>query len=104
MRNDILERREEILLWISQNQPKAFICRQLNCKPETLNSYLEKMGIEYKGNMGSKGLKSSKTYISAIEYAAKPQGVKSHILKEKLIRDKIKEARCENCGLSEWMG
>ena len=104
MRNDILERKEEILLWIGQNQPKAFICRQLNCKPETLNSYLEKMGIEYKGNMGSKGLKSSKTYISAIEYAAKPQGVKSHILKEKLIRDKIKEARCENCGLSEWMG
>lgn len=104
MRKDILERREEILLWISQNQPKAFICRQLNCKPETLNSYLEKMGVEYKGNMGSKGLKSSKTYISAIEYAAKPQGVKSHILKEKLIRDRIKEARCENCGLSEWMG
>lgn len=104
MRNDILERREEILLWISQNQSKAFMCRQLNCKPETLNSYLEKMGIEYKGNMGSKGLKSSKTYISAIEYAAKPQGVKSHILKEKLIRDKVKEARCENCGFSEWMG
>ena len=54
-RNDILERREEILLWISQNQSKAFMCRQLNCKPETLNSYLEKMGIVYEGNKGSKG-------------------------------------------------
>ena len=56
MRKDILEKKDQILEWIDQNQPKAFICRRLNCKPETLNSYLEKMGIEYKGNMGNKGL------------------------------------------------
>lgn len=104
MRKDILEKKDQILEWINQNQPKAFICRQLNCKPETLNSYLEKMGIEYKGNMGNKGLKTSKSYISAIDYAAKPQGVKSHVLKEKLIRDGIKQPYCEICGLSEWMG
>ena len=103
MRKDILERKEEILKWIEQNQSKAFISRQLNCKPETLNAYLEKMGIEYKGNMGSKGLKISHSYISAIEYAAKPQGVKSHVLKEKLIRDGIKAPCCEICGLYEWM-
>ena len=104
MRKDILERKEEILKWVEQNQSKAFISRQLNCKPETLNAYLEKMGIEYKGNMGSKGLKINHSYISAIEYAAKPQGVKSHVLKEKLIRDGIKAPCCEICGLSEWMG
>ena len=53
-RNDILERKEDILQWISENQSKAFICRQLKCKPETLNSYLAKMGIDYKGNKGLK--------------------------------------------------
>lgn len=34
MRKDILEKKDQILEWIDQNQPKAFICRQLNCKPE----------------------------------------------------------------------
>lgn len=29
-RNDILERREEILEWISENQPKAEIAKRLN--------------------------------------------------------------------------
>ena len=48
-RTDILQRKEEILKWINENQPKAFICRQLNCKPETLNSYLKSLspqGVE----------------------------------------------------------
>lgn len=104
MRKDILEKKEQILEWIGQNQPKAFICRQLDCKPETLNSYLEKMGIQYKGNMGSKGIKTYQAYIPALDYAAKSSGVKSHILKEKLIREGIKQHRCEICGFSEWMG
>lgn len=102
MRNDILERKEEILQWIDEHQSKAFICRQLKCKPETLNSYLLKMGIQYDGNPGSKG-KQSSHYKTAAEYV---QGtcVKSHILKQKLIRDGIKEDKCEICGASIWQG
>ena len=46
MRTDILEQKEQILKWIEEEQPKAFMCRQLHCKPETLNSYMEKMGIK----------------------------------------------------------
>ena len=46
MRTDILERKDEILQWIEEEQPKCYICRQLNCKQDTLNSYLKKMGIE----------------------------------------------------------
>ena len=45
MRKDILARKNEILKWIEQNESKAFMCRQLACKPETLNAYLKKMGI-----------------------------------------------------------
>ena len=40
MRKDILERKEEILDWVKINQSKSFICKELKCKPETLNSYL----------------------------------------------------------------
>lgn len=49
MRTDILEQKESILQWIAEEQPKSYICQQLKCKPETLNSYLKKMGIEYAG-------------------------------------------------------
>jgi len=103
MRTDILERKNDILEWISQNQSKAFICRQLKCKPETLNSYLEQMNIEYAGNMGLKGMKTDPRYKTAEEYA-QSTCVKSHILKQKLIRDGIKENKCEICGYSEWLG
>ena len=102
-RLDILERKNDILEWISQNQSKAFMCRELKCKPETLNSYLKKMNIEYAGNKGSKGIKKSPNYKTAKEYI---QGscVQSHILKLKLIRDGVKEDKCELCGVSEWQG
>lgn len=103
MRTDILERKEEILQWIKEEKSKAFISKQLNCKQETLNSYLKKWGINYKGQQGwAKGIKSN-TYVPALEYIKKDH-VKSHILKQKLIRDKLKEEKCEICGLSEWLG
>lgn len=103
MRTDILERKNDILEWISQNQSKAFICRQLKCKPETLNSYLKQMDIEYAGNMGLRGMKTDPRYKTAEEYV-QSTCVKSHILKQKLIRDGIKENKCEICGYSEWLG
>ena len=102
MRTDILERKEEILNWISQNQSKAFICRQLKCKPETLESYLKKMNIKYSGNPSGKGTRSSGKYISALDYSKKEHGVNSHILKNKLIREGIKQNCCEMCGASMW--
>ena len=107
MRTDILERKADILQWIEEKQSKAFICRQLKCKPETLNSYLEKMNIVYSGNKGLKGKtfkeKGQTCYKTAEEYA-KGVNVKSHILKIKLIRDGIKDNKCEICGVSIWRG
>lgn len=103
MRTDILERKEEILQWISEHQPKAFICRQLRCKPETLNSYLKQMGIEYAGNMGQKGIRKDPKYKTAEEYI-QGTNVKSPVLKAKLIRDGLKKDECEICGVSIWQG
>ena len=103
MRTDILERKEEILQWIEQHQPKAFICRQLHCKPETLNSYLKQMDIEYAGNKGQKGIRKDPKYKTAEEYI-QSTCIKSHVLKGKLFRDGIKEEKCELCGADIWLG
>ena len=103
MRTDILERKQEIMEWIEQNQSKAFICRQLQCKPETLNGYLQKMGIDYQGNQSGKGIKHDPKYKTAVEYS-QGANVKSYRLKEKLVRDGLKEDKCEICGVSLWNG
>lgn len=103
MRRDILEREPEIRAWVSQHRPKAFICRELRCKPITLDGYLNKLGIEYKGNKGGKG----KTYTSrksACQFLFNGSTIKSYRLKLLLLRDGLKAAMCEHCQGTKWMG
>lgn len=102
MRKDIQERRSEIEQWIENNESKHFICTQLKCKQDTLNRYLNKLNITYKGNQGSKG-KPNKKYKNSFEYA-NGTFVKSHKLRLKLIKDGIKKEQCETCGITEWCG
>lgn len=105
MRTDILERKDEILQWISENQSKAFICRELKCKPETLNNYLNKMNIQYDGNKASKGLtKDNGRYMTLVDYLANSQDVQTNKIRLKLLKEGYKEYRCEKCGLNEWLG
>lgn len=104
MREDILERKDEILSWISEEKPKSFICQQLHCKPETFNSYLKKMGIEYKGQQNKKGqLKGPSAYIPATYYFDNKHPIQSSKLREKLYKDGLKEKKCEICGISKWL-
>lgn len=100
-RNDILEKKDLILKWINENRSNAYMCRELKCKPDTLRSYMAKMGITYKGNQGNKGYSNGDTKLSAEEYA-KSTYVKSHKLLNKLIEDGLKEWKCEKCGNSKW--
>lgn len=103
MRTDILERKNEILKWIEEEQPKCYICQQLGCKQETLNSYLDKMGIIYAGQQAKKGqLKGTNVYKPASYYIENNKPIASFKLKEKLIRDGLKECKCEICGISTW--
>lgn len=102
MRTDILARKEDILKWISEKRSKAYMCQELKCKQDTLNSYLKKMEINYEGNQNGIGRKAP-NYISALEYA-KGSYVKSSVLKEKLIKEQIKKDCCELCGVSSWRG
>ena len=62
------------------------------------------MNISYSGNKGGKGRPHSTSCVSALEYSQKNYGISSHRLKQKLIRDGLKEAKCEICGLSSWQG
>ena len=103
MRRDILERRAEIIGWIAECRPKAFMCRELRCKPVTLEGYLKRMGLEYKGNMGRKGY-SHPVRKTAHEYLIEGAAISSHRLKLKLLRDEVKKRLCERCGKSKWLG
>lgn len=103
LRIDILESKYKILEWIKEQKSKAFISKQLKCKPETLEYYLVKMNITYKGNRGAKGYKKSPSRKTALEYIESTH-VKSHTLKIKLIQDGLKKHECEECGLNNWNG
>lgn len=105
MRTDILEQKEQILQWIQEERPKSYICKQLHCKPETLNSYLEKMDIIYAGQKNKIGqFKGKYKYETAQEYVESGANIRSQTLKSLLFRDGTKKQSCEICGLSEWQG
>lgn len=103
-RLDILEREEDIRQWIKEEKPKSFICAELDCKSTTLDTYLKKMGIEYKGNTGLKGYCKTKQTIPTEIYLNNKKRIKSSRLKTRLIKEHYKEHKCERCGLTEWQG
>ena len=62
------------------------------------------MGIKYSGKPGIHGENYNTGYKTALEYIQSDSAIKSHVLKGKLIRDGIKEQKCELCGVSTWLG
>lgn len=103
MRTDILERKEEILQWINEGQSKAFMARQLNCNPKTINPILERLGLTYGGNQSGKGQTKRKPKMSLIEYLEKSQDIQTNKVRKKLLEEGYKEHKCECCGLSSWL-
>ena len=103
MRNDIIERKDEILEKIKNNESKSAICKTLRCKPETLERYLKIMDIEYKGNQGLKGIKVSNKRKNTLEYL-KNEFISTPRLRKKLIQDGMKNHKCEMCGIENWLG
>jgi hypothetical protein len=102
MRNDILLRLGEVQQWIAEQRSKAFMCKELQCKPITLDNFLKRQGIEYKGNKGAVGYKKIANRLSVLEYL-KTENPKAPKIRKKLIEDGVKEARCENCKMTHWM-
>jgi hypothetical protein len=102
-RKDILDRTDDILRWIEEDRSKAYMCRELVCRPGTLENYLKKLGIQYAGNQGGRG-KNAPNKVPAEHYLKKGSLIKSHALKLKLYEEGIKEPRCEKCGITDWEG
>lgn len=104
MRTDIEEKKELILTWIEEGQTKASISRELHCKPETLNRYLTKWDIDYKGNPSGKGIKKSRIKWTLIEYLEKSTDIQTNKIRTRLLEEGYKEHKCESCGLTTWLG
>ena len=105
MRTDLLERKTDIEKWISENKSKAFMARELGCNPKTINSLLERLGLEYKGNQSGKGIskpKSNKMNLS--EYLLNSKDIQSNKVRKKLLDEGYKKYQCECCGRTEWLG
>ena len=96
MRADIIERKEDIFIWIKEHKSKAYISKILNCKQSTLNKHLKLMGIEYAGNMAGIGMLKSKVPLEDIL----TNKVKFHTgqLKKRLIFEGLLEDKCKDCG------
>ena len=104
MRNDLLERKLEIEQWIVEKRSKAYMARQLNCNPKTINPLLERLGISYDGNQSGKGTsKPSSREFTLIEYLEKSLDIQSNKVRKKLLAEGYKQHQCECCGLSQWL-
>ena len=104
MRTDILECKEQILSWINEGQSKAFIAKELHCKPETLNRYLAMMEIKYDGNQSGKGIpKPRSDKMNLVEYLENSKDIQTNKVRIRLLEEGYKEHRCECCGLTTWL-
>ena len=103
MRKDIINRKSDVLSWVLQGETKTYMCEQLKCKPDTLNSYLNEWGVEYKGNQFGKGLLKSKKPLEDI-LTNKVSFSDFVQLKKRLIYMGIIEDKCDECSLIEWNG
>lgn len=81
------------------------MARELGCNPKTINPILAKLGIKYSGNQSGKNIpKPNSDYMSLEEYLKNSQDIQSNKVRIKLLREGYKEHKCENCGLTEWLG
>ena len=103
MRKDILEKSEMIHKWVAEKMTKAQMCKELKCRPTTLNMYLAKLGIVYSGNKAGGLHAGGYAYIPYEAYIQKG-GHKTDQIKAKLLRDGLIQYRCNRCGISTWLG
>ena len=103
MRTDLLERKAEILQWVSENRSKAYMARELGCNPKTINPLLERLGIQYNGNQSGKGYEKNREKMTLKEYLEQSKDIQSNKVRIKLLDEGLKEHKCECCGLTTWL-
>lgn len=103
-RNVIEENLNLINEMIKANKPKFEIARRINLNYDTFNKYLKEFNIDYKGNPSRKGLEHSESKIPLEKITSNEVPYSTCSLKKRLIKDGIKEEKCEECGLTSWRG
>lgn len=86
---------------LSNNRPISEIARLCNLKYETCKRYLIKFGFNFKTNQNRKGINHKELYKSAMYYINNNITINASKLRNKLLKDGIKEAKCECCGLTK---
>lgn len=96
---------------VAKSDTWADVCREMGVKPGTgAQSYLtrraKELGLDHSHFVGKKTNKGSfQGFKNPIEhYLRKDFFTKSHDLRLRLIKEGMKEAKCEYCGTVEWMG
>ena len=106
MRKDIDEKKQQVLDMVEAGEPKAYICRFLNCRPETLDRYLRAWSVDYKGRANKRG--SDLGYVPhgrlPLEEYIQKKYMTSHMLRVRLLQEGIKQHQCEQCKVTEWNG
>ena len=105
--------KEEMANFISQSYSIADVCRLCGWKPiggnyGIIKRYIKEYELDtshftgYRTNIGNRlNLHKEK---KAKEYLKKNSYIKLTTLRDKLVREGIKEYKCEKCGISEWNG
>lgn len=96
---------------VDESYQWAEVCRKLGIQPFTgAQSYLKRrsdqLGVKYdhfKGQGWSRG-RTFQPKRPIEEYLVKDSTIKSDALRRRLIKEGIKEAKCESCGIVEWQG
>lgn len=95
---------------VNESSSWADVCRKVGIQPATgaqthLARRANSLGIDcshFKGKAWNKGRELKKKHSLEEYYAG--TFITSHKLKLRLIKEGVKEAKCEICGLTEWQG
>lgn len=104
--------KEEVLKAVQESVTWADVCRKLDRKPATgsqthLKNVAIKFGIDFThfvGKLKFKGTAFPEKQTDISVYLRNEVKISSDKLRKRLIREGIKEEKCEKCGLVEWLG
>lgn len=93
---------DTIIDMVNSGYAKKDIAKAINVQLATLNTYLVKLNIDYHGQQGTCENKHT-GYIPFDVYIKLPHA-NTAAIKQKLLKENIKQFKCELCGLTEWNG
>lgn len=105
MRKDLDLHKEEIIIQLKAGVPRIELCRKFKCKYETLKKRIETWGFSTLKNQSRKGIAHEESYKPSSVYTVENgPNITSTKLRLKLLKDKVKEHKCESCNYTEWLG